>query len=74
MKVFKKVHLSFTKKLYERGNYVCHEGEESNALFIVGQGEFEVIKTVDTYEVPEFFRMGNSNIKNEVLPKHKLIS
>ena len=73
-KVFKKLHLIIGTRLYQRGNFVCREGEESNALFIVGNGgEFEVTKVINTYEPTDFFKKKTLHI-NENLPKNKLIS
>ena len=42
------LHLSLTRKRYQRGQYVCREGEESSEIFIICKGEFEVSKVIDT--------------------------
>ena len=45
--VLSTLHLSLTRKRFERGQVVCREGEESDHLFIVCNGEFEVSKVID---------------------------
>ena len=41
------LHLSLTRKKYERGQIVCKEGQESDKLYIICKGEFEVSKMID---------------------------
>ncbi len=35
---------SFTVKVYPSGSWICHEGEEADRIFILGDGEVDVIK------------------------------
>jgi len=48
--VLNTLHLSLTKLTYERGQRVCKEGEDSENLYIIIKGEFEVSKVVDANE------------------------
>ena len=48
--VLNTLHWSLRKRSYQRGHYVCREGKDSEELFIILKGEFEVSKVVDTYE------------------------
>ena len=41
------LHLSLVKRKYQRGQYVCKEGEDSHFIFIICKGEYEVSKIVD---------------------------
>ena len=45
---FKSLHLSMQKKICHRGQVLASEGEESNRIFIIFKGEFEVSKTIVT--------------------------
>ena len=44
------LHLSLIKKNYDRGQIVCREGTDSNHIYIVLKGEFEVSKVIDVTE------------------------
>ena len=41
------LHLSLTRKRYQRGHVVCREGDPSDYLFIICKGEFQVSKVID---------------------------
>ena len=45
--VFKNLHLSVTRKVYQRGHVVCKEGDDSTHLYIISKGEFEVSKVIE---------------------------
>lgn len=51
--VLNTMHLSMTKKRYERGAVVCKEGEDSMHIYIVNKGEFQVSKVVDMCKVDQ---------------------
>ena len=36
---------SFQLKVYASGSYVCREGEDADRIYILGDGEVEVLKT-----------------------------
>ena len=43
---FKSIHLSMHKKDCHRGQVLAQEGEDSNKIFIIFKGEFEVSKMI----------------------------
>lgn len=45
-----KLDLSLDKKKFMYGQYACHEGTDSEYIFIVISGEFEVSKIIDENE------------------------
>ena len=45
---FKSLHLSMHKKQCHRGQVMAREGEDSDKIFIIFKGEFEVVKHVVT--------------------------
>lgn len=47
------MHLSMTKKRYQRGAIVCREGNDSQYLYIVSKGEFEISKVIDMTKVEQ---------------------
>ncbi len=47
--VLNTLHLSLSKKKYDRGAFVCREGDDSEQIFIICKGEFEVVKTIDVH-------------------------
>lgn len=39
--------LSMKKEQVTKGNYLFHEGEDANNMFIIIKGEFEVMKSIE---------------------------
>ena len=73
--VLNTLHLSLTRKRYQRGQIVCKEGEESNEIFIICKGEFEVNKVIDTSKankIPHAKPISQTKANQQYLPKRKL--
>lgn len=70
--VLNTLHLSLVKKKYERGQFVCKEGEESESIFIICKGEFEVSKTIDICAADQPPKSENKTGR-QYLPKRKLV-
>ena len=50
-----KIDLSLEKRKYNHGQYACVEGNDSEHIFIILNGEFEVSKVIDTNEQNQAF-------------------
>lgn len=48
------LHLSLRKRKFQRGHYVCQEGKDSEEIYIIVKGEFEVSKVVDTHRQDKY--------------------
>ena len=71
--VMNTLHLSLTKKKYLRGQVVCQEGMDSQSIFIVCKGEFEVSKYIDLSKADTDPTESLNKSGREYLPMRKLV-
>ena len=48
--IIKSLNWYLTRMQCTRGQFVCHEGQDSENIYIVVKGEFEVSKVIDVNE------------------------
>ena len=64
--------------MFQRGNIVCHEGDDSSYIYIILKGEFEVSKVIDVSEHARLAKTksfaGQLHLQKTKLAKKKAIS
>ena len=72
------IHKSLEQKVFQRGNIVCHEGDDSSYIYIILKGEFEVSKVIDVSEHARLTKTksfaGQLHLQKTKLAKKKAIS
>ena len=62
-----------TRKQYQRGQVVCKEGTDSEHLYIICKGEFEVSKVIDVSLEDKIIAEKSKKTNQQYLPKKKLV-
>ena len=71
--MFNTLHLALIRKRFERGQVVCKEGQDSEYLFIICKGEFEVSKVIDIDKLHKVVDPNANKTGVQYLPKRKLV-